>query len=64
MGENVVAAIPGLAKLIAGEGQHDRLGSKAVFFDALGYFMVRINPSKWHQHSVVPYGLCAENEVR
>ena len=45
MGENLVAAVLGLAKQMVGGGQHELLASKAVFFDVLGYFMVR---SKFH----------------
>ncbi len=44
MGENLVAAAPELARNIAGDGQRDRLATKAVFFDVLGYCMVRSKP--------------------
>ena len=44
MGENLLAALPELATQIAHEGRRDLLATKAVFFDVLGYFMVRLRP--------------------
>jgi hypothetical protein len=44
MGENLLAALPELATQLAHEGRPDPLATKAVFFDVLGYFMVRLCP--------------------
>ena len=42
MGENLITALPELAVQMAHERAADLLAGKAVFFDVLGYFMVRL----------------------